>query len=208
LDLAKGTILGLTKACLKGLAVIPMLTDAEKWDNGHYELYAKILGFSEDSVRLRGRPFDCGKRRDYFRDAAKVIPSDFDVFLDPDTGFSKNGPAQKSVRPSDIDDLLKDDSHRVLAIYSHRRERGGTLRENLANTLNGRCPFLAYRGTPGAMIFLSKDCKRLTALHRCLGHYLRPMDNERLITPCDSYAPRPRTARLYPARRPGRRRVN
>ena len=181
LDFAKGAILRLTMPLLNSLVVIPMLTDQPRWTKRHFALYAGILGLPVERILLRRQTFYARQRQEYFSKVVRRLPAHSDIFLDPDTGFRRQGGnAGQSVRCSDIVRLLGQDPERVIVIYCYRRTGVGELEQSLEAAVNGGRYGFAYAGGPASMMFLSNNVRRLRGLHSHLSRFLAPMDGTRL----------------------------
>jgi len=96
------------------------------------------------------------------------------LFLDPDTGITTSSVTKKHITKDEIDFLLAVNNNRVLAVYQHNaigkniRDRVNQIITFLKQTMIGSY-FTSYESSTVAMIFISKDKKRIDDIyyHEC-----------------------------------------
>ncbi len=156
---------------LENLAVDPMATDAEQWTDDAYRLYSDLLGVDPRNVLKTQATLDKTGRR------TLGLPGHTgDLFLDPDTGVrtGSQSTARKYVLPEEVGPLLV--SSRLLLIYQHAWRAGEDESVRKAVTaIRLREPVLAataYTSRQVAMVFFSKDSKRISAVASWLRTWL------------------------------------
>lgn len=181
MDFAKGGILKLAGPLLNHLVVIPMITAKDDWEQRHLVLYAKMLGLAAERILLPRQTFDGGRREEYFNRSVQRLPACADIFLDPDKGFSlspRNRRSDQHVCCCDVGTFVDKNRERVLAIYCHRRAGAEDLCARVAAECY--CSAFAYKGSACAMLFLSRNEKRLKRLRSRLFSFFAPMNETRL----------------------------
>jgi hypothetical protein len=158
---------------LEDFAVDAMETDAEDWQPFDTALLATLLRIEPN--RILGHREDLALNRSGYFDE---ITHKGDLFLDPDTGIATGkvlSPPQY-VFPKEVHELFVREPSRVLAVYQHIRAQRACDRVQqvlTALTLKAQ-PFscCAYESGTVAMLFLSRQSRRIDAIHIHLGEYL------------------------------------
>jgi hypothetical protein len=177
LDYWKGGMIQILKAELNDLAILPMITDNEKWAAGEIAAYSEILGRDPDEILLADVSFNRRRGQPYYFRRNQVRDHHGDLFVDPDTGIEPDGgPDRKHITIAEIEILFPlDDSQRLVMIYQHAtRENVATQRGQLTkvirrivdhNGLSGiRC--CVYVGQQVLMFFLSRSQCRINSIRR------------------------------------------
>ncbi len=168
LDHWKGSLLEFLQreSVLRQLAVDPMATDRERWNEAALALYARLLHI--DRRRIISHEARLAARDSYFAE----IVHDGDLFLDPDTGFatSRVSPITKYVKPNEVAALLRSPGRRVVAVYQHIRAQKTCVRVDacaaaVAEEIDtgGWC---SYESPTVAMLFLCGDVTRTAEIGR------------------------------------------
>ena len=175
LDHWKGSIFSrLQKAgLLEDFSVDPMLTDAEDWNTADFRLYADLLQVSIDQI-LRHKTDLKEDRKKYFAE----IEHSGDLFLDPDTGIASKGgsPIRNYIKIHEVHRLLDYNPSRMVCIYQHIRAMKTSERiDSLVSALkevkaNLYC--CSYESPSVAMLFLSRDQKRIKRIYQYFTDYL------------------------------------
>ena len=174
LDHWKGSLFQFLEAerLVRNFAVDPMATDGAQWTVDDFELFARLLRVTDPQI-LRHR-FSLSARDKYFAE----ITHSGDLFLDPDTGIDtgSGSPVDKYVKPQEIGNLLKTPDGRVVAVYQHVRAQKTSIRVDvcLAALINfvDHTGWCSYESGNVAMLFLSRDITRTTAIANGFGHLL------------------------------------
>lgn len=156
---------------LCNFAVDAMLTDCEVWQPDDHELYASLLRVDQSQIVEHERLFTV-ERSDYFRE----IQHQGDLFLDPDTGIATGRHTLKHVRPTEIHNLLNRQPDRILAVYQHiSRRRTHERIQEIVSTLERSGPSTSccsYESGTVAMLFLSRNVRRVEDIRRYFEHFL------------------------------------
>jgi hypothetical protein len=149
---------------LKNFAVDPMASDLPAWNEQDFDLFARLLRVRRSQVVPHQHSLV--NRASYF----KEITHSGDLFLDPDTGIATGKrPTEKHIAPGEIRSLI-DASDRVVAVYQHVRAQRvcdrvdavcGALRDHIPE-----CHWCSYESGTVAMLFVSRNHKRLAAVSR------------------------------------------
>ncbi len=179
----KGWVLSLLrddKVITRNFGVIPMLTERWKHPQNDLQTYSSLLRLKSRKAILHKRHVFMNRqpmRDQYWRNAIRQSPKR-DIFLDPDTGISKNGNGrEKHIRIDEIRQLL-DNTSRVLIVYQHRPhvETKVWLRRLRHSLFPKGCGLSCCVYTCGqvAMFFVSrKKRSRLDPIHSTLTAHLR-----------------------------------
>lgn len=185
---------------LRNFAVDPMATDGHLWRDADFALFARLLRVNPTQI-LRHK-FPLTARPAYFAE----ISHTGDLFLDPDTGIQTggNGLVAKYVKPHELAGLLRSQDARMVVVYQHVRAQRTSIRvdgclralaEVAADT--GWC---SYESGTVAMLFLSHDAKRTTAIADGFGRLLRRHAEGRVRSGVNSQAAQPAAADRRAAR--------
>jgi hypothetical protein len=175
LDHWKGSLISIlrNKKIFRKLAVEPMITDDQPWQPQDLQTYTRILNLGQhDTVCHTNTTFRAHNinRQDYFGQ----IPNDCDLFLDPDTGIASEGGNRKHIRIREILRLLNGDSTgtRLLMVYQHlartSSEEQRQIIQNRLDQLNRRACYCVYQSRQAAMLFISRNKKRIRNICRTL----------------------------------------
>lgn len=157
---------------LQDFVVDPMATDGECWTATDISLFARLLRVRQAQI-LRHKAA-LAARSAYFAE----IQHAGDLFLDPDTGIdTRSGtPIDKYVKASELTVLLNSPPTRVVAVYQHvRAQRTCDRVDACLQTLrygHGRIGWCSYESGNVAMIFLSRNIERTTAISDGFGRLL------------------------------------
>jgi hypothetical protein len=174
----KGSVIGRLHTVLRGLRVVPMFTDliapGNPWTDAHLETYASLLQVP-NGVIMSDRGFDRDTRETYFGD--ELIKGDFDLFLDPDTGFCRNGRDPRYVTLRDLRTLMPDQrAARLVMLYHHGartdRRAAAARRIRVAKT-EFPGAFVWWSGGV-SMVFVSRSQQRLDEAKGKLREWLPP----------------------------------
>jgi hypothetical protein len=158
---------------LRSFAVDAMATDAEDWQSTDLALFADLLRIEQPQI-LRHKHLLEIDRRGYFSE----ITHEGDLFLDPDTGSAtgKVGDASQYMFAKEVHGLLTGQPARVLAVYQHIRAQ--KTRDRLQRVISTvklpDQPFTccSYESGTVAMLFFSREDRRIGAIHRHFLDYL------------------------------------
>jgi hypothetical protein len=170
LDHWKGSLFEYLQAerVVRDFVVDPMATDADKWTEDDFGLYACLLRIKLEQI-IRHKAF-VTDRSSYFAE----IGQNGDLFLDPDTGIATDGasPIAKYVKPRDVVALLQSPSDRLVAIYQHVRAQKTSKRVDgclgAIATIAACVSWCSYESPTVAMIFLCRDGRRTRKLAKAL----------------------------------------
>lgn len=175
LDHWKGSVFELLQRerALTELLVDPMASDASAWKPADSKLFARLLRIDPNQLITRKHDLRQNRPR-YFAE----IPSEGDLFLDPDTGI-KTGivkqPAQY-VLPTEVFEVIGRNEGRVVVIYQHVRAR--KTRERVEEVLaelrkaDNRSVCVSYESGTVAFLFLSRKSGRIGAVRNCFQRFL------------------------------------
>ena len=170
-DWWKGGLLRLLtqRGLLANLQVDPRLTDPAAWRSADWALYSDLLGLPTADVRGTGEG-----------------TAGHDLFLDPDTGVRTGRVAEeaKYVTPEQVISLLATEPQRVVAIYQYvRRPPVRSRMEQVVAAFRARADDLCYCSSESrsgvAMLFVSKACDRILAIHSLFVGFYRRKARER-----------------------------
>ncbi len=167
LDHWKGRMFELLGDALHDLHVLPMFTDGDRWSEGEVRLYARLLGVSPEHILRPNEPFVAGRRGPYF--SSLPLKPEWDVFVDPDTGFaSETSGDVRHIRAKELAELLLPASSRVVLLYQHASRKRDHVNHGLqritgAAPLRG-CSAFAYDAGSVSMIFVSRRGERVLQL--------------------------------------------
>ena len=173
IDHFKGSILRRlqSKNLLRNIGVDPMATDVDSWEEGHYQLYAELLGVATDRVfRIPGTLNARGRR------ALGRHSHVGDLFLDPDTGIrtARQSPIRAYVLPAELAQLLASDQ--VVVTYQHawRAAESESVQQAIRSVadIELRSTATAYVSRQVALIFFSTDTERISAIENSLQSWL------------------------------------
>jgi hypothetical protein len=152
-------------AVLRDLAVDPLDTDPEDWEEADRALFARLLRIEQSNVVSHQQSL-IAHREIYFQE----ITHQGDLFMDPDTGIatSRGANASHYLRPAELHDLLDSQPDRVVAVYQHishqrTRERISTVLSVLSST-NRHFACCSYESGTVAMLFLSQNLARASSI--------------------------------------------
>ena len=139
------------------LAVDPMFTDPEPWNDADLAAYARLLYVERGQILLH--TVDLAKNRaDYFKETTEKHHGD--LFLDPDTGIysGRRQPHVKHVTAREIGSLLSDAPKRLTMIYQHTARTHMSKRvDEVTKVLQNEvpCAWASYESATAAMLFVS-----------------------------------------------------
>ncbi len=126
-DWWKGAILTCLRrtGAIRSPQVVPMFTDLERWSEEDLDAYVAFLNIEGRGLLFTEspyQPFTQVRRPKYFEAVLKwtlgPAERDRDLFLDPDTGLSKNE-TKKHLRPEECWRLVQDRPNKVIVVYQH-----------------------------------------------------------------------------------------
>lgn len=166
---------------LKELYVEPMITDNRVWTPKELNTYVKLLHLKNvDRIIHLDRIFT-GNRVDYFNSIEYLG----DLFLDPDTGIATGNATRRLIKVIELDLIMKNNPDRVLSIYQHTRQ-GIKMSGRVTEVTN--CLFknlkdiscTSYEGTMVAMLFISRNKKRIGHIYDYFHELIEPVAERRL----------------------------
>jgi hypothetical protein len=187
-DFWKGGVIGALAGLghLQDVHVLPMITDwpiRERWQDGHFALYAALLGVARERVLRQDVEFTTETRADYFR----IDPHLGDVFVDPDTGIeptTRGG--TEHMRRQEIAMLLPAEASRIVLVYQHAYRKddyaAATLKQIAADDCLRGCHAFAYKGGNVSMIFVSRDGARLATVRSAVHSFFSAKSDR--VSPC------------------------
>jgi len=176
LDYWKGAIVErLTQAgLLKSLAVDPMLSDTDDWNEESFQLYADLLNIQPSQI-IRHSEKLWNDRIAYF----KEINHHGDLFIDPDIGVKlTNAKSKKHLQVRELKQLLVNGG--VVIVYQHIR--GITVHEKIAQitkNLNLSAFYCTYKSPSVALIFFSLKFRRVEAICRYFTNFFKKRSESR-----------------------------
>lgn len=181
LDHWKGSVIRLLRSEIPDPCVLPMLTDPDNWNFDLFSVYARLLGVDPGMILKKDvqiLPDD--EREEYFS-----IDSQFDLFVDPDTGIGdgRTVPEERDryIMPPEITGLVPNRSPRLLLIYQHAPWGEPTRRPHIIGrvrtlkTIIGKQCVFAYFAGQVSMVFVSRDSARLNRVRQHLENLLGPV---------------------------------
>lgn len=185
LDHWKGSLFNFLQAVgvLRNFAVDPLATDAENWTPQVFAVYAHLLRVESHQV-LQHEIRIADNRQGYFQE---VLDADSgDLFIDPDTGVATGRVRHpmKYVMPAEIRQLLGNGGGRIVAVYQHaaRRRRIADRVDQVLEAIRDHrgVGWCSYESTTVAMLFLSRDSGRATAVAEHFRRILGPRADGRI----------------------------
>ena len=178
----KGSMISLLAfdSLLRNVIVEPMITDQSPWNLDEKDTYRRLLRLQETDIVIHADSTFIGDRNKYFDE----IPKDGDVFLDPDTGIATGKSSRQHVKISEIAELC-DNSDRIVMIYQHSARGDFHNRlQIISKRLLSEIPqitVMLYKCGFVALIFVSKEIKRMNKLHDFLRFYLKGAAGNRIM---------------------------
>jgi hypothetical protein len=175
------------------LHVLPMIPNRllQHWTQSHSSIYAQLLGVNTKAI-LRS---DVGIYPKKDRTAYFAINSEYDLFIDPDNGIGNDeGGSDKHITPSEVVNLIPENSTRLLLIYQTGGQRGNgettserkalvhlrKILRDIRYLIGKQCVFAYFAGQT-SMVFVSRDSQRLARIYAPLMKLLGVIAKERLI---------------------------
>jgi hypothetical protein len=161
---------------LRTFQVDPMATDAHRWKSKDWALLARLL-------RLEGSWRIVRHRRDLRKDRVRYfseIPSDGDLFLDPDTGimtgYVKRVEQCNYLHPRELLCLLQTNKRRIVVVFQAVRAQKTRARveQVLKRLRRQNIPFccVSYESATAAFLFFAHEKERVTAIRDWLQRFL------------------------------------
>jgi hypothetical protein len=144
------------KGLVQTLAVDPMFTDPEDWDDDDLAAYARLLHVERGQII--SHTCDLTNRADYFKETTEKHHGA--LFLDPDTGIltGHRPPREKHVTVGEIGNLLSVAPESLVMIYQHAARTHMSKRvDEVIEVLQKevRCTWASYESATVAMLFVS-----------------------------------------------------
>ena len=183
LDHWKGSVFQTLQAedVLRGFSVDAMVSDASAWKPTDRKLFARLLRIEESQVVHHNHDL-CHERERYFGE----IPSQGDLFLDPDTGVTTGRVEriEQYLRPDELFSAIEREKDRVVVVYQHVRAQKTRVRvEQVLDRLRKQKQkfFCAsYESGTVALLFFSQESKRIVSVRDCFRGLLGSHANNRI----------------------------
>lgn len=175
LDHWKGSLLQrlYKEGLLINLHADPMITDSRPWDDAEIHVYSKMLNMETNRI-LNATKLFRGNIANYFSYSYHG-----DLFVDPDTGIATGDRCYKHITVDEIDTLLSKNGDRIISIYQHNAQgmRMPDRVDRVIRHLNNEIPGIvlsSYESATVAMLFASRNEKRICDIFNCLQNMLGP----------------------------------